>query len=85
MTNTFQANQLHADNFFPNHHPHLAKNCKESIKNANSENKCVHASAHTQRHNEEGTEASVQNPAKLQIIYRQSNFSSGSVDRLYNC
>jgi len=27
--------------------------------------------AHTERHNKEGTEASVQNPDKLQIIYRQ--------------
>ena len=48
-------------------------------------NVCMLVHAHTQRHNEEGTEASVQNPAKLQIIYRQSNFSSGRVDHLYNC
>lgn len=36
-------------------------------------------------HNEESTEASEQNPAKLQIIYSESNFSSGIVDHPCNC
>lgn len=38
----------------------------------------------TYTHNEEGTEASARNPAKLQIIYRESNFSSGIVDHPCN-